>query len=145
MEPALFPPWLTKHWSGSFAISRNINVLASCSLITLILMSGLGSRLTAIPHFCLLQRLLGIPCPGCGISRSLLAAAHFDFSAAWNFNPAGIPIWFFLIFEIAARTLIVCRDDLAVDFQRTFAGFEKVLIVSLWLVWFWRLAFVLHT
>jgi hypothetical protein len=93
----------------------------------------------------LLQRVLGIPCPGCGISRSLLAAAHFHFSSAWNFNPAGIPIWFFLLFEIGARTLIAWRDDLAVGFQKTFMGFENVLIVSIWFVWFWRLALIVRT
>ncbi len=145
MAPALFPPWLTRRLPVSFAISRNINILASCSLLTLLLISGLGRRLAAIPHFCLLQRLLGIPCPGCGITRGLLAAAHFHFSAAWNFNPAGIVLWFFFLFEIGARTLIVCKDDLAPRLQRTFIGFEKVLIVSLGLVWFWRLALILRS
>ena len=143
MEPALFPVWLTKRLPGSFVVSRNINVLASCSLITLVLISGLASRIAAIPHFCLLQRVLGVPCPGCGISRSLLAAAHGHFSAAWNFNPAGIVFWFFLVYEIAARILIVWRDSLAVVLQYTFTGWENILIVSLWLVWFWRLALIL--
>jgi hypothetical protein len=145
MEPALLPIWLTKRWQVPFAISRNINILASCSLIILILMSGLGSRFAAIPHFCLLQRVLGIPCPGCGITRSLLATAHLHFSAAWNFNPAGIAIWLFLLFEIAARTLIACRRELAAGFQTMFTGWENLLIVSLWLVWFCRLIFILRT
>lgn len=144
MEPALFPLWLTRRLPGSFAIGRNINVLASCSLITFALISGLGSRLSAIPHFCLFQRLLGIPCPGCGISRSLLAAAHFHFSAAWNFNPAGIAIWFFLLFQIAARTVMTLRNDLTAGFQRIFGGLENVLIVSLGFVWFWRLSVILQ-
>lgn len=144
MEPALLPVWLTRRLPGSFAISRNINILASCSLITVILISGAGIRVTAIPHFCLFQRVLGIPCPGCGISRSLLAAARFHFSAAWNSNPAGIAIWFFLLFQVAARTFITFRKDLTVGIQSVCAGFGNVLIVSLWFVWFWRLALVLH-
>jgi Protein of unknown function (DUF2752) len=145
MEPSLFPGWLTKRLPASFAISRNINVLASCSLITLILTSGWGSRIAFIPHFCLFQRLLGVPCPGCGITRSLLAAARCDFSAAWKFNPAGIVIWLFLLFEIAARACIVRKRQLALDFQRVFSGFENVVIVSLFLVWFCRLVFILRT
>ncbi len=37
--------------------------------------------------FCLLRTATGIPCPGCGCTRSLLAWAHLDPLAALRFNP----------------------------------------------------------
>lgn len=37
--------------------------------------------------FCLLRTTTGIPCPGCGCTRSLLAWTHLDPIAALRFNP----------------------------------------------------------
>ena len=38
---------------------------------------------------------LGFPCPGCGLTRALLMAAHGRFADAWAMNPLW-PLWFFL-------------------------------------------------
>jgi hypothetical protein len=51
---------------------------------------GLGASL---PEVCTMRRLLGIDCPGCGLTRSFVALAHGDFVAAWRWNPAGL-LWF---------------------------------------------------
>jgi hypothetical protein len=45
-----------------------------------------------VPHICLARLLLQIPCPGCGITHSLLAVEHFNFAAAWRSNPAGLGV-----------------------------------------------------
>ncbi len=37
---------------------------------------------------CMVSRLIGRPCPGCGLTRAGLALARLDLSAAWAFNPA---------------------------------------------------------
>jgi hypothetical protein len=37
--------------------------------------------------FCLMRRFTGLPCPGCGATRSLSAWAHFDPLTALQFNP----------------------------------------------------------
>ncbi len=36
---------------------------------------------------CVFQHLLGIPCPGCGMTRALLSLLRLDFAAAWDYNP----------------------------------------------------------
>lgn len=41
---------------------------------------------------CLLQGLTGVPCPGCGITTSLLALARGDVAGAWAANPAGLVV-----------------------------------------------------
>lgn len=33
---------------------------------------------------CIFQHYLGIPCPGCGMTRAMLAALHFDFVGAFR-------------------------------------------------------------
>ncbi len=36
---------------------------------------------------CIFLQLFGIPCPGCGMSRAVLAALRFDFAAALRYHP----------------------------------------------------------
>jgi len=35
---------------------------------------------------CLSQLLLHKECPGCGLTRGVMHAIHFDFEKAWGFN-----------------------------------------------------------
>jgi hypothetical protein len=36
---------------------------------------------------CVIRTVLGIPCPGCGLSRAWLAALRLDLSAAFSYHP----------------------------------------------------------
>lgn len=36
---------------------------------------------------CLIHNLFGKECPGCGMTRALFSLLHFDFAAAWSYNP----------------------------------------------------------
>ena len=36
---------------------------------------------------CLLRSWIGIPCPGCGLSRAWLAAFRLDLAAAYSYHP----------------------------------------------------------
>ncbi len=35
---------------------------------------------------CLFKNLTGRPCPGCGMTRAISAAAHGNFKQAWRYN-----------------------------------------------------------
>jgi hypothetical protein len=48
-----------------------------------------------LPEICMLRRLTGLSCPGCGLTRCFISLAHGDFASAWSFNPAGL--WLFAI------------------------------------------------
>lgn len=63
---------------------------------------AIGVRL---PGVCPSRQLLGLSCPGCGLTRSLVALAHGQFTQAWAFNPAGL-LWFAaLIWQVPYRAL----------------------------------------
>lgn len=51
---------------------------------------------------CLLRGLTGLPCPGCGITTSLLALARGDVGAAWAANPAGLVVAALLVVQALA-------------------------------------------
>ena len=38
------------------------------------------------PTMCVSRLLLGVECPGCGMTRASMHALHFDFAAAWHYN-----------------------------------------------------------
>jgi hypothetical protein len=49
---------------------------------------------------CWLDRWTGIPCPGCGLTRSLSCAIHGMFGASWEYHPFGV--FFLAVFAAIA-------------------------------------------
>jgi hypothetical protein len=56
-----------------------------------------------LPQTCQFVLRTGKPCPSCGITRSLVSAAHGDFATARAFHFGGPPIWFMLLAQLALR------------------------------------------
>ncbi|MCB2155883.1 DUF2752 domain-containing protein [bacterium] len=50
------------------------------------------------PSMCTLQRATGLPCPGCGLTRSVTSFLHGHFSWAWHYHPFGPIIALFFVF-----------------------------------------------
>lgn len=57
-----------------------------------------------LPQTCQFVIRTGKPCPGCGITRALVSAAHGDFATARAFHVGGVPIWFMLLAQLGLRT-----------------------------------------
>jgi hypothetical protein len=60
-------------------------------------------RPSGLPNadICLFHRLIGLPCPGCGLTHSFCAISHASFGAAWAYNPFG-----YLFYGIAVILLL---------------------------------------
>lgn len=54
------------------------------------------------PELCVFRRLTGLPCPGCGLTRSWVMAAHGDIDRAFAFNVFGP-----LLLAIAVAAVLV--------------------------------------
>lgn len=52
--------------------------------------------------FCVVKAVTGYPCPGCGITRGVLAILRGEFREAWRRNPASFAV--LLFFAHAAAT-----------------------------------------
>jgi hypothetical protein len=55
---------------------------------------------------CPLRTATGIPCPFCGMTRSVVAAVHGDIVASLRFNPGGIIILLFAVVLLARPSLL---------------------------------------
>ena len=63
------------------------------------------------PVICPVRLFLGIPCPGCGGTRSLGAICVGDFESAWNLNPLSF------VFALAAIIWALKSNTIAKYYQ----------------------------
>lgn len=95
-----------------------------------------NGNLAGIPTICPFKVLTTIPCPGCGLTRSLVLFAHGDWAQAINFHPLG-PIIYALLWLALLSGVLQLRDKPLVVSPRMmiFAGstFSAALLI-LWLV-----------
>ncbi len=52
-----------------------------------------------LPQTCIFKNLTGLPCPGCGLSRSVVAAAHGDIGMSLMHHRLGLLTLFYIILQ----------------------------------------------
>ena len=62
-----------------------------------------------LPELCTAKRLLGIDCPGCGLTRCFISVSQGRVNDALRYHPAGL-LWFsILVFQIPYRSIQLWR------------------------------------
>lgn len=79
---------------GVLAFGRKHLTQLVCAAVVLLSLV-LGQFRLTMPVSCLWKSLLGVPCPGCGLTRAFVSLGRGDFQAAWDFHP-----WAFLLFPL---------------------------------------------
>ena len=139
MQIALFPEWLFVRAAITRQHARSLNLLCS-GILVITVVALMLDRLESVPHFCLFQRVLGIPCPGCGILHSLNASFHWKFRTAWHTNPSGLVLALALVFQICSSALMLQGLPLSVNLERLDTWFARVFVGLAVAVWVYRVS-----
>ena len=54
---------------------------------------------TAIPNICMFRAYTGLPCPGCGLTRSLIASAHGKIGLSFSFHRLGFITLIYILLQ----------------------------------------------
>lgn len=55
----------------------------------------------ALPDICMFRAYTGLPCPGCGLTRSLIAAAHGKIRRSFSLHRLGFITLLYVLFQFA--------------------------------------------
>lgn len=98
-----------------------------------------AARLWGVPvGFCLVQRLFGIRCPGCGLTRGIAAPLRGDFTTAIAANVA-VPVVCAYALVCAGLTLtLIVRPDQYQVLLKVALHNERVMVLTLLIAWVWH-------
>jgi hypothetical protein len=101
---------------------------------------GTGN-LTSLPTLCPFRLLTGVPCPACGISRSVGALSAGDFSTSTSIHPLGILVALTIsLFLIRPDWVIKLSDKFSLYFnQLNFVKKATLISITLITLWLWNL------
>lgn len=134
MEIDVCPRWVLAKLGVPNPVQPEVAMLLS-SIFVLVL----PPFLIRLPHVCLMQRFLHIPCPGCGILHSITSLLQFHFAQAWKFNPAGIVLSCMLLFQIVARPVAIVSERTRPAINQLSRRGSIGVLVCLIVVWISRL------
>jgi len=89
-----------------FAVNRITAVVSLIGVIAALALPPTGLGLTT----CTMLATLGVPCPGCGLTRSVTSIYHGYIVAAWQLNPFGFA--FALAFALLAPLAFVTKRQM---------------------------------
>lgn len=95
------------------------------------------SGVTSGPVTCLFRHFTGLPCPGCGLTRSFVMLAHGDVSKAFGYNLMGPFFFAVIVASVALALWVLLTGKTRAISQWGDLVFGKVglTVVGLWLVY----------
>lgn len=115
-------------------VQRDVSILVSSLLVFLLL-----PAVRYIPHLCLMQTLLDLPCPGCGVTHAITAACRFNLAQAWASNPGGLALAAFLALQALARPVAILSSRMRPVVDQLSRYGSGIVLTSLLMVWIHRL------
>jgi hypothetical protein len=125
--------------SAEYIIQTNYNILISNMLILIGILTVRLNYIDCIPHFCIFEKLTNLPCPGCGITRSFVCIRDFRFVDSIEYNPCGLLIVGLLIFQIPMSIIVINYKKLSFHINKISTITDKIVILSLLLVWIFKI------
>jgi hypothetical protein len=143
-------------WLPAFAIpaciarddgSRHLVARLGASILAATPLVAAPHALVAIARWtdagCLFRELTGLPCPGCGITTSVLALARGDVEASWSANPAGFGVAALLLGQAVVALVAMRRGAPGNGGLPWLAWLDRMAIGGLMAAWIGRLMWTL--
>lgn len=134
MEINFCPRWLLLKAGAPPELHAHLGLFLSA-----LLMAAASPLLVRVPHICLMQVILGVPCPGCGILHGMAALARMDVAGAWSANPATFFVAALLALQLLVRPVALCCARTRPVIARISSGVSMAALTALLLVWIDRL------
>ncbi len=118
------------------AAAPHLVILAACASILVLAMlltpapdteSSLRIGGRAVPNLCVMKQASGLPCPGCGLTRSVVAAANADWAGSLSHHRIGILVLVYLALQSLTRIAWLSLPSL----REKLARYCRVLDLSL--------------
>lgn len=78
---------------------------------------------------CIFKSTTGFNCPACGMTRCFIYMSRFNIEAAWWMNKAGVLLWFFCVFQVIYRGLLLFR--IHIPLKKYCQPFQTVYLILL--------------
>jgi len=103
-------------YAGDILLHRVFLAMATAVIALSFLMSSEGKTEVFLPfsnkpmpETCTSKRLLGVDCPGCGLTRAFICISHGEFAKAWKFNAASFLVYAFVFVQIPWHSIQLWR------------------------------------
>lgn len=93
---------------------------------------GVVGLFYALGISCVFQRLLGIPCPGCGMTRAVLAALRLNLKGAFGYHPMFWSMPILYLYFLSDRGLLPGKFWDRLLLTGIFGGFLVNWLLKLW-------------
>lgn len=133
MEIDICPRWVLAKLRVPTQCQYHVALLVSTLLALALLPLAIH-----VPHFCLMRKVLGIPCPGCGVSHSIMAILRLNPVMAWDANPAGVGVVLAFCFQLVARPIAIMAPRTSDLVSQASRHLSNVVLGSLLFVWISR-------
>jgi hypothetical protein len=93
-----------------------------------------------VPQTCASRMWLGVRCPGCGLTRSIIHIAEGDWQSSWRAHRLGVLFAVVIAFQIPYRLYALKKPGRPLLSNFWLAAIGYALIATLVMNWLWDLA-----
>ncbi len=140
MEITIIPKWLIKYVSSDFESQYDVNIILSNILIIGLFIIW-GDKLLVLanklPHFCLFDKVVGVQCPVCGVTRAFCKLSDGHIAEAGKLNFSVFFIVLFFVVQIPLRFFSLCKPqkrNLIISISKISNWVVLCAIIIIWLI-----------
>ncbi len=103
-------------------------------------------RILGLPSICPFYEMTGLPCPGCGLTRSFVCFAHGQILTAFRWNLLGPALWLAAAFLLTRAVATLIKREQILPFSPAFSRqVSWGLVIALLLFGVSRIAYLTVT